>query len=83
MSSALSQARMGLLYHCVWDKTVADETFARWSRTDIVEYGAIAEAIYTYDHSPDPHEGGVARAMGISNVLHGWMAAEENLKRPE
>jgi len=80
-SAAVQDARLGLLYHCVWDQVVARETFARWSRADFVEYTAVAEAVQAYDRTPDACEGGVDRVVGISEQLHQWMVIDQNWRR--
>lgn len=80
-NQAVADARLGLLYHCVWEKRVADATFARWSREDFVTLAGVAEAIHAYDRTPNPHPNGVDRVVGISQVLHQWMAQEQNFRR--
>lgn len=80
-NAAVQDARLGLLYHCVWDQAVAQETFVRWSRADFVEYTAVAEAVHAYDRTPDACEGGVERVVGISELLHQWMAIDQNWRR--
>src|SRR5699024_8043629 len=71
-TQAVADARLGLLYHSVWSKLAANDTFARWAREDFVNLAGVAEAIWAYDHSPGALEGGVDRVLGISQVLHTW-----------
>jgi len=80
-NAAVQDARLGLLYHCVWDQAAATETFTRWSREDFVEYAVVAEAVHAYDRTPNAYVGGVKRVAGISELLHQWMALDHNWRR--
>lgn len=79
--SAVAEARLALLYHSVWEQRVATETFARWGREDFVELAGVAEAVWAYDRSDSPHEGGSERVLGVSQVLHRWAAQLEGYRR--
>lgn len=80
-TQAVADARLGLLYHAVWSKPAANDTFARWAREDFVNLAGVAEAIWAYDHTPGALDGGVDRVLGISQVLHTWAGQLEAYRR--